>query len=63
MPLALAARGLQGLFANEGRMRLVVGCTLDVAEREAIQEGYDLRAALEQQLAAADLTPPDERAR
>jgi hypothetical protein len=27
--LALAARGLAGLFANEGRMRLVVGCTLD----------------------------------
>jgi hypothetical protein len=44
-------------------MRLVVCCTLDAAEREAIQEGYDLRAALEQQLAAADLTPPDEQAR
>ncbi len=61
--LALAARGLQGLFANEGRMRLVVGCTLEPPEQEAIAEGYDLRAAIEQQLAAADLTPPDEQAR
>ncbi len=61
--LALAARGLAGLFANEGRMRLVVGCTLDPGEREAIEEGYDLREQLERQLAAADLTPPDEHAR
>ncbi|GIU78634.1 MAG: hypothetical protein KatS3mg005_1872 [Bryobacteraceae bacterium] len=61
--LALAARGLAGLFANEGRMRLVVGCTLEPEEQEAIQQGYDLRQRLERQLAAADLTPPDERAR
>ena len=61
--LALAARGLQGLFANEGRMRLVVGCTLEAGEREAIEAGYDLREQLERQLAAADLTPPDEQAR
>jgi len=61
--LALAARGLAGLFANEGRMRLLVGCTLDPDEQAAIQEGYDLRAQLEQQLVAADLTPPDEDAR
>ena len=61
--LALAARGLAGLFANEGRMRLVVGCTLDPEEQEAIQEGYDLRAAVERELAAADLNPPDEHAR
>ncbi|MGC8761917.1 MAG: DEAD/DEAH box helicase [Bryobacteraceae bacterium] len=61
--LALAARGLQGLFANEGRMRLVVGCTLDLDEREAIETGYDLRERMERQLAAADLNPPDEQAR
>ncbi|GIU73084.1 MAG: hypothetical protein KatS3mg004_0171 [Bryobacteraceae bacterium] len=61
--LALAARGLHGLFANEGRMRLVVGCTLDPDEREAIETGYDLRQQMERQLAAADLTPPDEHAR
>jgi len=26
--LALAARGIEGLVSNRGRMRLVVGCTL-----------------------------------
>lgn len=61
--LALAARGLQGLFANEGHMRLVVGCTLEAGEREAIEEGYNLRELVERELAKADLTPPDERAR
>jgi hypothetical protein len=32
-------------------------------EQAAIEEGYDLRAQVEQQLAAVDLTPPDESAR
>src|SRR5664279_3567425 len=27
--LALAARGIEGLVRNSGRMRLLVGCTLD----------------------------------
>ena len=27
--LALAARGIEGLVRNGGRMRLLVGCTLD----------------------------------
>ena len=27
--LRLAARGIEGLVRNNGRMRLVVGCTLD----------------------------------
>ncbi|MBV8844924.1 MAG: DEAD/DEAH box helicase family protein [Bryobacterales bacterium] len=44
-------------------MRLVVGCTLNPDEQAAISEGYDLRALMEEQLAAADLTPPDEKAR
>jgi hypothetical protein len=61
--LALAARGLAGLFTNEGRMRLVVGCTLDPDEQAAIEQGYDLRAQIEKQLADMDLTPPDENAR
>ncbi len=61
--LALAARGLAGLIAHGGRMRLIVGCTLEEPEREAIQTGYDLRAELERRLGAVDLTPPDEEAR
>ncbi len=61
--LALAARGLAGLFANDGRMRLVVGCTLGPEEQAAISAGYDLRAELERTLEAADLTPPNAEAR
>ena len=34
--LALAARGIEGLVRNGGRMRLVVGCTLEPSEIEAI---------------------------
>ena len=42
--LALAARGVEGLVLNGGRMRLVVGCTLDQPEVEAIERGEDVRA-------------------
>ena len=58
--LRLAARGIEGLVRNEGRMRLVVGCTLDAAEVEAIEEGEELRPLVEQRLAALPLAPPDE---
>ena len=37
--LALAARGIEGLVRNDGRMRLVVGCTLNQDEIEAIEKG------------------------
>ena len=45
--LALAARGIDRLIANGGRMRLIVGCTLDEDEVRAIEQGYDLRAIVE----------------
>lgn len=61
--LALAARGVEGLAANDGRMRLVVGCTLDPPEVAVIQEGLQLRARVEQRLAAVSLDPPDEPVR
>lgn len=61
--LALAARGIERLIGNGGRMRLVVGCTLQDDEIKAIEEGYDLRAKVEQKLVAASLTPPDPQAR
>jgi hypothetical protein len=32
------------------------------SKQEALGEGYDLHAQIEAQLAAADLTPPDEKA-
>ena len=41
--LAIAARGVEGLVLNAGRMRLVVGCTLDAAEVEAVERGQSLR--------------------
>ena len=41
--LALAARGIEGLVRNRGRMRRLVGCTLDPPEIEAIERGEALR--------------------
>jgi len=57
--LALAARGVEGLLLNDGRMRMVVGCTLDQAEIAAIERGEKLRETVEARLAAMPLTPGD----
>ena len=48
--LTLAARGIEGLVRNGGRMRLVVGCTLEPPEIEAIEKGEQLRDLVEQHL-------------
>ena len=61
--LVLAARGIERLIFNGGKMRLIVGCTLDVDEIEAVERGYDLRDQVERKLASIDLTPPDPRDR
>ena len=70
--LALAARGLDQLIRNNGRMRLIVGCTLADDERAAIARGYEARRAmraeeieerLRERMAALELVPPDEDAR
>ena len=57
--LALAARGIEGLVRNDGHMRLVVGCTLEQPEIEAIESGERLRETVERRLSAAPLTPVD----
>ena len=57
--LALAARGVDGLVRNDGRMRLVVGCTLRAPEIEAIHKGAALRDLVERRLAELPLAPPD----
>ncbi len=57
--LSLAARGIEGLVRNGGRMRLVVGCTLDPKEIEAIEKGERLRDLIELRLADVPLAPPD----
>ena len=48
--LALAARGVEGLIVNNGRMRLIVGCTLDVSEVEAVKRGESLRDTVDRSL-------------
>ena len=57
--LALAARGVEGLVRNGGRMRLVVGCTLGPPEIEAIERGEALREQVEKRLTHLPLAPPD----
>ena len=57
--LALAARGVEGLVRNDGRMRLVVGCTLGRKEIEAIREGETLRDQVRRHLTELPLAPPD----
>ena len=57
--LALAARGIEGLVRNDGRMRLVVGCTLNQPEIEAITKGEQLRDLVERRLTSLPLAPPD----
>src|SRR5258707_130935 len=47
---ALAARGVEGLILNDGKMRLLVGCTLGPDEIEAIEKGESIRAAVEHHL-------------
>ena len=44
---------------NGGRMRLVVGCTLDPPEIEAIEKGEQLRVLVEQRLTNFPLAPQD----
>ena len=43
--LALAARGVEGLVLNGGRMRMVVGCTLDPPEIAGHREGRGAEGA------------------
>lgn len=45
--LALAARGIEGVVRNDGRMRLIVGCTLDEPEVQAIGRGAALLDTVE----------------
>ena len=61
--LALAARGIERLIANDGRMRLIVGCTLETDEIQAIERGYDLRKKVEEKLEQIPLDPPDAQSR
>ncbi len=59
---ALAARGIQGLVRNRGRMRLVVGCTLKPQDVAPIQKGADLRDTVEAALLAEPIGTQDSSA-
>ena len=58
--LTLAARGIEGLVRNKGRMRLVVGCTLGQEEIAAIERGESLRDQAERRLESLPLVPGDQ---
>lgn len=45
--LTLAARGLDTLIRNDGKMQLIVGCTLEQDEVDAIEAGYAIRTLIE----------------
>ncbi len=57
--LRLAARGIEGLVRNKGRMQLIVGCTLDAPEIAAIHEGAELRGKVTEHLRRWPLKPGD----
>ena len=48
--LTLAARGIEGLIRNGGKMRLIVGCTLGEPEVAAIERGQTLGETLNRSL-------------
>lgn len=52
-------RGIEGLIRNGGRMRLLVGCTLDPDEIKAVRHGEDLKKQVEHNLCKISLNPPD----
>ena len=45
--LSLASRGLDSLLRNDGRMQLIVGCTLEQDEVDKIEAGYALRTLIQ----------------
>jgi len=59
--LALAARGIEGLVVNNGRMRLIVGCTLGEEDVAAIERGEAVRDAVEQSLIKMPILSADPR--
>jgi SNF2 family DNA or RNA helicase len=60
--LTLAARGIEALVRNQGRMRMLVGCTLNEDEAQAIIRGENLRQTAAASLLKMPLVPPDAQA-
>lgn len=57
--LTLAAIGIEGLIHNNGIMRLIIGCTLQPEEIEAIARGEKLKDVVENALVKLPLIPDD----
>lgn len=60
--LVLAARGLEGVVANDGHMRMIVGCTLEEPEVRAIEKGTALRDCIGTVLGSMPLVASDSQA-
>jgi SNF2 family DNA or RNA helicase len=60
--LTTVSRGIEGLVRNNGRMRLVVGCTLGPEEVAAIEKGEALRDTVERRMLADPLAPSNQDA-
>lgn len=59
--LSLAARGIEGLVRNGGRVRLLVGCTLEKAEVDAITHGAEIREQVKSHLLRYPLKPGNQK--
>jgi len=59
--MLLAARGIEGLVVNNGRMRRIVGCTLGEEDVAAIERGEAVRDAVEQSLIKMPILSADPR--
>jgi SNF2 family DNA or RNA helicase len=60
--LAVAARGIEGVVRNDGRMRLIVGCTLEEPEVKAIEQGAALADCVVQSMLRAPFDDLGKRA-
>ena len=52
-------RGIEGLIRRKGKMRMLVGCTLNAGEIDAIRRGEDWKKRVEDNLSSIQLDPPD----
>lgn len=53
----VALRGIEGLIQNNGKIRLIVGCTLEEEEVKAIAQGEKLKQILAEKLTNTPLEP------
>ena len=51
--------GIEGLIRKKGKMRMLVGCTLEASEIDAIRLGEDWKKQVESNLRRIPLDPPD----